>query len=194
MLDTCSQQQQNQQNCTFETSARRMAGSFPEKSVGDAMNNLPFSVIRVVILACGLNGHFATPLSNLVIFRLSIWLLSIWMKNENRGRKTKKNHVNSRLLNESKKTIEIQNLRTKKRPKTKTQDKNIPDATNIVDWMHVYHMRIIDCQSSATPLHSCDSLRRWPLFVCRCQRLRRLLPTTASRMYPMWRTDDKVHR
>lgn len=59
--------------CTFATSARKIAGSVPEKSVGEPINNLPFSVINVVILACGLNGHLATPLCNFVIFKLSIW-------------------------------------------------------------------------------------------------------------------------
>lgn len=52
---------------------RKMAGSVPEKSVGDAMNNLPFSVRSVVIFACGLNGHLATPLSSFVMFKLSIF-------------------------------------------------------------------------------------------------------------------------
>lgn len=50
-----------------------MAGSLPEKSVGEPTNICPFSVIRVVMLACGLNGHFATPLSYRVTFRFSIW-------------------------------------------------------------------------------------------------------------------------
>lgn len=57
---------------TFETSARKIAGSVPEKSVVDPMNNLPVSVIKVVIFEFGLNGHFATPLSNFVTFKLSI--------------------------------------------------------------------------------------------------------------------------
>lgn len=49
-----------------------MAGSVPEKSVVDPMNNLPLSVINVVMFEFGLNGHFATPLSNFVTFKLSI--------------------------------------------------------------------------------------------------------------------------
>lgn len=53
-------------------SVRRIAGSVPEKSVGDAINNLPVSVNSVVIFACGLNGHLATPLSSFVMFKLSI--------------------------------------------------------------------------------------------------------------------------
>lgn len=57
---------------TFATSARNIAGSVPEKSVGEPINKRPFSVINVVIFACGLNGHLATPLSNFVIFKLSI--------------------------------------------------------------------------------------------------------------------------
>lgn len=61
---------------TLATSARKMAGSAPEKSVGEPTNNLPFSVISVVIFACGLNGHLATPLSNSVSFKLSICKLS----------------------------------------------------------------------------------------------------------------------
>lgn len=61
---------------TLATSARSMAGSVPEKSVGEPTNSLPFSVISVVIFACGLNGHLATPLSNSVSFKLSICKLS----------------------------------------------------------------------------------------------------------------------
>lgn len=57
-------------------SIRKIAGSVPEKSVGEAMNKLPFSVNSVVIFACGLNGHLATPLSNFVIFKLSILKIS----------------------------------------------------------------------------------------------------------------------
>lgn len=47
---------------TFVISTRKIAGSVPEKSVGDAMKSLPFSVISVEIFALGLNGHRATPL------------------------------------------------------------------------------------------------------------------------------------
>lgn len=57
---------------TCETSARKIAGSLPEKSVGEPTNICPFSVISVVMLACGLKGHFATPLSNRVTLRFSI--------------------------------------------------------------------------------------------------------------------------
>lgn len=57
---------------TCDTFVLSMAGSVPEKSVGEPTNIWPLSVIRVVILACGLNGHLATPLSNRVTFRLSI--------------------------------------------------------------------------------------------------------------------------
>lgn len=53
-------------------SVRKIAGSVPEKSVGDATNKLPLSVNSVEILACGLNGHLATPLSSFVMFKLSI--------------------------------------------------------------------------------------------------------------------------
>lgn len=57
---------------TFDTSTRKIAGSVPEKSVGKPTKNLPVFVISVVIFACGLKGHLATPLSSFVRFKLSI--------------------------------------------------------------------------------------------------------------------------
>lgn len=57
---------------TCDTSVLKMAGSEPEKSVGEPTNIWPLSVIKVVILACGLKEHLATPLSNRVTFKLSI--------------------------------------------------------------------------------------------------------------------------
>lgn len=48
---------------TRKMSTRKIAGSVPEKSVGDAIKSFPFSVISVEIFALGLNGHLATPFS-----------------------------------------------------------------------------------------------------------------------------------
>lgn len=166
---------------TFATSARKIAGSVPEKSVGEPINKRPFSVINVVIFACGLNGHLATPLSNFVTFKLSIWklidLVSALLSSYQFEKHSKDICFYFLLFLGSSFDVVA----------------NLPDAMSTVGWMHVFHKHTIDFRNFVIPLHSYDNRCHWHPLLCTFQQLLHLLPMYFFPGCPKWRRADTVH-